>query len=418
MSQRRSQWSWAAYDWANSAFATTVLAGFFPVFFKQYSAAGMAATDSTFWLGVFSSIASVVVMLAAPFLGALADRLSAHKRFLLLFTAIGVLATALLPLAGRGDWLLAACLFCLGSIGFFGGLTFYDSLIVQVAEPQEMDRVSALGYAAGYLGGGVLLAVNVAMTLKPELFGLADAGMAVKWSFASVAVWWALFSIPLFRWVQELPSAEAATADTAIGWRGLWQTIGHLRAHPAIGWFLLAYWLYIDGVHTIIRMAVDFGLSLGFESSSLITALLLVQFIGFPAAIVFGWLGQRWGTRRAILLALAVYIGVTVWGYSMQTVEQFYALAAVIALVQGGIQSLSRSFFGRLVPAERAGSFFGLYNMMGKFAAVLGPLVVGITATLTGNPRLSLLSLVVFFVVGGWLLLKVQEPVRGQAQPQ
>lgn len=416
--KKRAQWSWAAYDWANSAFATTVIAGFFPVFFKQYNAAGMAASESTFWLGVFSSAASVVVMLAAPFLGMQADRLGAHKRFLITFTVIGILATALLPLAGQGDWLLAACLFALGSIGFFGGLTFYDSLILQVAEPAEMDRVSALGYGAGYLGGGLLLAVNVAMTLKPAWFGLADTTAAVKWSFASVALWWAVFSLPLIRWVREAP-ARADAVDS--GWRGLMRTVGQLRAQPAIGWFLLAYWLYIDGVHTIIRMAVDFGLSLGFDSSSLITALLLVQFLGFPAAIVFGRLGERWGTRKAILLALAVYIGVTIWGYQMQTVAQFYGLAAVVALVQGGIQSLSRSYFGRLVPAAQAGSFFGLYNMMGKFAAVLGPLAVGVTAAVTGSARLSLLSLLFFFIVGGWLLLKVpdpDQPAAARPQPQ
>ena len=416
--KRRAQWSWAAYDWANSAFATTVIAGFFPVFFKQYNAAGMEATQSTFWLGVFSSAASVVVMLAAPFLGMQADRLGAHKRFLLGFTLLGILATALLPLAGQGDWLLAAGLFALGSIGFFGGLTFYDSLILQVAAPNEMDRVSALGYGAGYLGGGLLLAVNVAMTLQPGWFGLADATAAVKWSFASVALWWALFSIPLMRWVQEAPPRPDAVDN---GWRGLARTIGQLRAQPAIGWFLLAYWLYIDGVHTIIRMAVDFGLSLGFDSSSLITALLLVQFVGFPAAIAFGRLGERWGTRKAILLALAVYIAVTVWGTQMQTVAQFYVLAAVLALVQGGIQSLSRSYFGRLVPAAQAGSFFGLYNMMGKFAAVLGPLAVGVTAALTGSARLSLLSLLVFFVIGGYLLLRVPDPdtlPTAESQPQ
>ena len=203
------------------------------------------------------------------------------------------------------------------------------------------------------------------------------------------------------------------------GWRGLARTIGQLRAQPAIGWFLLAYWLYIDGVHTIIRMAVDFGLSLGFDSSSLITALLLVQFVGFPAAIAFGRLGERWGTRKAILLALAVYIVVTVWGTQMQTVAQFYVLAAVLALVQGGIQSLSRSYFGRLVPVAQAGSFFGLYNMMGKFAAVLGPLAVGVTAAMTGSARMSLLSLLVFFVIGGCLLLRVPDPdTTADAQPQ
>lgn len=404
--QRKQQWSWALYDWANSAFATTVLAGFFPIFFKQYSAGGLAATQSTFYLGLFSSLASIVVMIASPLLGAAADQGGKHKRYLLIFTVIGVLATALLPLAGQGQWLFAGSLFCVASIGFFGGLTFYDSLLVSVATPAQSDRVSALGYGAGYLGGGVLLAANVAMTLKPGLFGLADAGEAVKWSFVSVALWWALFAIPLFRSVPDTP----ALSQRASAWAGLLGTIAELRKHRHIALFLLAYWLYIDGVHTIIRMAVDFGLSLGFDSNSLIKALLLVQFIGFPAAIVFGRLGERWGTKRSILLAIGIYALVTLWGYGLQTESQFYAMAAAIGCVQGGIQSLSRSWFARLVPAERAGSFFGVYNMMGKFAAVLGPLLVGITAALLDSTRLSILSILVLFVAGAALLWRVPDP--------
>ncbi|WP_248679411.1 MFS transporter [Sinimarinibacterium sp. CAU 1509] len=406
--ERRAQWSWALYDWGNSAFATTVLAGFFPIFFNQYWAAGVAPQTQTLYQGLTSTIASLTVMLLAPWLGAIADRRGTKKHFLAGFTAIGVITTAALYLVGQGQWPWALALSVLGRIGFFGGLSFYDSLLVSVAAPKQMDRVSALGYGLGYLGGGLLFAVNVAMALKPALFGLPDAALATRVSFLMVALWWALFALPLFRNVSEAPPRDGAT-----GWAELWQTLRHIRSLRPVWMFLLAYWLYIDGVDTIIVMAIDFGMKLGFASDNLIVALLMVQFIGFPAAIAFGWLGERLGTRRAIFIALAVYAGVTVWAYFLQTVMQFYLMAAAIGCVQGGIQSLSRSYFARLIPAAQAGEFFGFYNMMGKFAAVLGPALVGVTAQLTGNPRLAILSLLVFFVVGALLLLRVRDPLRG-----
>lgn len=403
---RSAIWSWSLYDWANSAFATTVIAGFFPIFFKQYWSADFAATTSTLQLGVGSSVASGVVVILSPILGAIADRSGGKKAFLLLFTFIGIACTAALFWVDQGEWLTAIGLFVLASIGFFTGLTFYDSLIVDVAEPNRMDRVSAYGYALGYLGGGLLLAGNVAMTLWPEWFGLADKAAAVRWSFLTVAVWWALFSLPLFLRVRERRPAQAPGWSEAAkgGLRQLWQTFRSIRQRRHIFLFLLAYWLYIDGVHTIIRMAVDFGLSLGFASTSLITALLLVQFIGFPAAVAFGYLGEWWDTKKAIYLGLAVYVGVTAWGYFLENETQFYIMAGVIALVQGGVQSLSRSFYARIIPPDRSGEFFGFYNMMGKFAAVIGPLLVGATAAMTGSARLSILSILVLFIAGAVML--------------
>lgn len=407
---RRAQWSWAFYDWANSAFATTVLAGFFPLFFARYWAADVDAAERTFWLGWAGSIASVVVMVLAPVLGGLADRRGTKKRFLLAFTLLGAGCTAALYLVDKGQWTLALQLFCLASIGFFAATSFYDALIVHVASPQEMDRVSALGYGLGYLGGGLLFTLNVAMALKPQWFGLEDAAIATRIAFVTVGVWWLVFSIPLFRSVPETASA----APGATGFGQLWATFRALVRVRAIWMFLLAYWLYIDGVDTIIRMAVDYGVKLGFSSASLITALLMVQFIGFPAAIGFGWLGQRIGTKRAIYLALAVYVGVTCWAYFLKTELQFYCMAAVIALVQGGVQSLSRSDHARLIPPDEAGQYFGFYNMLGKFAAVLGPLAVGFTAAAVVDQRVSILSLLPFFLIGGVLLALVKPVVPPQ----
>lgn len=412
---RRAIWSWALYDWANSAFATTVIAGFFPIFFKQYWSGQFADTTSTLQLGVGSAIASIIVMLLSPILGAIADRSGGKKAFLTVFVTMGVFATAMLFLVGQGQWFMAIALFVVASIGFFGSMTFYDGLIVEVADNSSVDRVSALGYSLGYLGGGVLLAVNVAMYLVPDVFGIASQAQAVRWSFLTVAIWWALFSLPLLRYVHETGPCHRQGTRNAIlaGLRQLWHTFGHIRAIRGALTFLVAYWLYIDGVHTIIRMAVDFGLSLGFPASSLIVALLLVQFVGFPAALAFGWLGERWGVRRSLYLGLVVYAGVTTWGYFMETVAQFYIMAGVIGLVQGGIQSLSRSYFTRLIPEGKFGEFFGFYNMLGKFAAIIGPLLVGLTAGITGSARLSILAVLVLFLVGGILLARVPAPRQG-----
>ena len=399
---KRGQLSWAMYDWANSAFATTVLAGFFPIFFAKYWATGLADADRTWWLGWGGSIASLVVMILAPVLGGVADRKGYKKRFLFLMTVLGAGATMGLYGVDKGDWQHALIMFTLASIGFFGGLSFYDSLIVHVAGDAEMDRVSALGYGLGYLGGGLLFAVNVAMVLKPEIFGLADAAIATRLSFLSVGIWWLVFSLPLFLRVPETPKPDGNS-----GFAELWATAKELFTMKPVLLFLCAYWLYIDGVDTIIRMAVDYGIKLGFEPAALIKALLLVQFIGFPAAIAFGYLADRIGTKRAIYLALAVYVGVTCFAFTLQTEAQFYGMAAVIALVQGGVQSLSRSYYAKLIPADRAGEFFGFYNMLGKFAAVGGPIAIAVTANAISDQRYSILALLPFFMIGALLLSRV-----------
>lgn len=396
--------SWAGYDWANSAFATTVMAGFFPLFFRDYWGAG------TKQLTAANSLASLVVALLAPLLGAIADRGSAKKRFLLVFTALGVATTGGLYLVAQGDWPLAFALYVLAGIGFSGGLSFYDALLVEVAPEGGLDTVSALGYSLGYLGGGLLFTFNVVLFLWPSAFGLADGVEAVQVAFLSVALWWALFSLPLFLWVPEPGSGAAPGFGDAAraGWQQLWATFRHIRQLRPVFLFLLGYWFYIDGVDTIIRMAVDYGAAIGLDRKDLITALLLTQFVGFPAAIAYGALGNKLGTRKGIFLGLGVYIGVTVWSFFMSQGWEFYAMAVVVGLVQGGVQALSRSYFATLIPAEKTGEFFGFYNMLGKTAAIVGPALMYVVTALTSSPRLSILSVIVLFVCGAALLRKVK----------
>ena len=407
---------WAFYDWANSAYATTVLAGFFPIFLKDFwTPAGTAETVSSFRLGAANSTAGIIVACLAPILGAIADRGGARKRFLLFFATMGIVMTASLHWVAKGNWPAAVLLYVVATIGFSGANIFYDSLLVTVAEEKKFDMVSALGYSMGYLGGGLLFLFNVIMVSNPTKFGFPDAAEAVRFAFIVCAIWWAVFSVPLFLWVKE-PKLEtekvSAAKAIAAGLRQLLETFRHIYGMKTVFLFLLAYWLYIDGVDTIILMAVDYGKSLGFDSGKLIKALLITQFVGFPAALVFGKIGERIGARRGIFIALAVYLGVTVWGYRMKSANEFFGLAITIGLVQGGVQSLSRSLYARLIPKDKAGEFFGFYNMLGKFAAVLGPTLMGLVGVMTGNPRLSIFAVAALFIAGGTLLYFVKEPER------
>jgi len=416
---KKAIFSWALYDWANSAFATTVIAGFFPIFFKQFWSAGVDTTVSTARLGIANSIAGIIVAALAPVLGSIADRGSSKKKFLFFFTFMGIVMTSSLYLVSKGDWPFAIMIYILSSVGFSGGNIFYDSLITGVASEKKLDFVSALGFSLGYLGGGILFAVNVWMTLSPGMFGFAHSGEAVRFAFLTVAIWWAVFSIPIALFVREPAGKESFSGLSAVkaGLRQLRNTFNEVRHLKTVFLFLAAYWLYIDGVDTIIRMAVDYGMSIGFESKDLIKALLITQFIGFPSAIAFGYLGGKIGAKRAIFIAIGVYLAVSIWGAFMRDKNEFYILAMIIGLVQGGIQALSRSFYARIIPVNKSAEYFGFYNMLGKFAAVLGPVVMAGVALMVRAAgyssdiasRASISSISIFFIAGGILLYFVDE---------
>ena len=335
------------YDWANSAFSTTIMAGFFPVFFKKYWSYGVDFNTSTAQLGFANSIACLVVALMAPILGAIADRGSAKKKFLVFFAYLGASMTACLCLVERGEWTWAIVVYVMGVVGFMGANVFYDSLLPHVASEREVDYVSGLGFSMGYLGGGLLFAFNVLAVTMPGMFGFTDATQAVKAAFLSVALWWGVFTLFPVLWVPEgklFSRTNDRGSSVVEGFRQLANTFRKARHLKTVFLFLLAYWFYIDGVDTIIVMAVDYGMSIGFDSNDLILALLIVQFVGFPAALGFGKLGQWWGPRKGIYLAIAVYMFLTLWGVMMKSKWEFYLLAVLIGCVQGGIQALSRSF--------------------------------------------------------------------------
>lgn len=409
--ENRSIYSWAIYDWANSAYATTVMAGFFPVFFKSYYSAGTDVTVSTAQLGFANSISSFIIVLLAPLLGAIADGASLKKRFVFLFAYLAILMSGTLSIVGVGEWQLAVFVYILANIGFMGSNTFYDALLPSVSNERNVDFVSGLGFSLGYLGGGVLFGVNVWMLQDFTFFGFENEAEAIKVSFVSVAVWWAVFSLPLLLFVKEKRDEKGVKTVALIkdGYLRLKKTFSKIRQLKGLLLFLTSYWLYIDGVDTIIRMAVDYGMALGFDYGNLVLALLIVQFVGFPATLLFTKLALVWDTKKAIYLAIGVYIAIIIWALAMREVYEFYVLAVMIALVQGGIQALSRSYYAKMIPQNKAAEFFGFYNFLGKFAAILGSFLVAVVALYTQSSRISIASISVLFIAGAVLLYLVDE---------
>jgi UMF1 family MFS transporter len=407
----KKAWSWAFYDWANSGFATTVMAGFFPIFFKTYWAGDLDPAQSTFAIGSINSFVGLLIAISAPVLGALADVGRAKKKFLFFFALIGILATGYLFFIPESSWKLAILFYAFGVIGFSGGNIFYDALIITISKSEERNRISALGFSLGYLGGGLLFLLNVLMYLRPEWFGLSSPIEAVLWSFLCVAIWWFIFSAPLFLNVEEGSNIKVQTNSSVIkiAFNNLYQTAKSIKKYKSAVIFLIAYFLYMDGVDTIIRMATSYGSDIGLTAESMIGALLLTQFIGFPSTLIFGLYADKFGYKRSLTFAIVVYIGVVLFSSQMDTAIEFYFVASIIGLVQGGIQAISRSYFSNLIPEDKAAEFFGFYNFIGKSSVFFGPFMVSGIALLTGNPGYGILSLLLLFIPGLILLWKVPE---------
>jgi UMF1 family MFS transporter len=406
--------AWAFYDWANSAYWTTIIAAVFPIYFARVAASGLPPDVAAFRYGIATTIALGFIAVVSPPLGALADAAGLKKRMLLGFMFVGALSTAALVFVRTGDWLLALLLFMVGNIGAAGSMTFYDSLLPHLARSDELDRVSTAGYAIGYIGGGLLLAINLLWIQRPGWFGFADAGQATRASFVSVAVWWIVFSLPLALRVPEPRVAGTERATLGGAFRRIGRTLGELRRYQHAFLMLLAFLIYNDGIQTIIRMASLYGTQVGIGEGSLIAALLLVQFVGIPCAFAFGRLAGVIGAKNAIFVSLVVYAGISILAFYMTQAWQFFALAILVGTVQGGSQGLSRSLFARLIPRDKSSEFFGFFGVFEKFAGIFGPLLFSVAVALTGSSRAAILSVILFFIVGALLLSKVdiEEGVR------
>ena len=407
----KSAWSWALYDWANSAFATTIMAGFFPIFFKSYWASDLSDAESTFAIGSVNSIVGLLIAFSAPVLGALADAGNSKRKFLFSFAFLGILTTGYLFFIPDSSWKMALIFYGLGVVGFSGGNIFYDSLLVSVSKEEERNKVSSLGFSLGYLGGGLLFLINVLMFLSPNSFGLETQIDAVLWSFMSVAVWWFIFSLPIYLNVKEPTESNSKKLFNVISeaFSNLLDTARSIKEYKSAVVFLFAYFLYMDGVDTIIRMATSYGADIGLSATSMIQALLLTQFIGFPATLVFGYYADKYGYKYSLSFAITIYIFVVLFSSQMDTAAEFYIVASVVGLVQGGVQAISRSFFSTLIPQNKAAEFFGFYNFIGKSSVFIGPFMVSGIALLFESPSMGILSLLILFIPGLILLWKVPE---------
>ncbi|MDA0705827.1 MAG: MFS transporter [Proteobacteria bacterium] len=403
--------AWALYDWANSAFALSVLAVLFPIFLGSYWSAGDDGAAVTARLGLITAGAALLVSVIAPILGAIADSGGYRKRFLLTFAILGSAMTALLAMPGEGNWPWALALYLCASVGFYGSTVFYDSMLVDVAPPNKLHVVSTLGFSLGYLGGALLLGLHVWMLYRPEIFGMQGSVSVIKFAFVSVGAWWAVFLIPLIVFVPETKRAiPVARGIVKAAFVELRQTISHVCRYRNIVRFLFAYWIYLAGVFTVISMAANYGQRLGFGDTDLVTAFMITNLAGFPATLLYGFLGQRYGARKGIYLALFVYVAVSSWAVFMTDIRQFYVMAIIVGCIQGGVQGLSRSLYASLIPQDRPGEFFGFYNMVTKFSHVVGPALIGLAALLSDDPGVILVALLPLFIVGGLLLSRVKLP--------
>jgi UMF1 family MFS transporter len=411
------QRAWAWYDWANSVYFTTVITAVFPGFFATYAAAGLEPAQATARFGLITTVSVAAVAITSPILGALADYSGIKKKLLAMFMIVGVLACVSMVFITEGNIALASLLFFVGNIGVSGSLVFYDSLLPHVAKPEETDRVSSAGYAMGYISGGVMLLINLAWILRPQTFGFETSVSAIRASFVAVALWWAVFSLPLFKRVPEPPSAQAPISVGAAFSR-LARTLQEIRRYRHAFLMFIAMLLYQDGIQTIIRMAAVYGAEVGVDQTALIGAFVMAQFVGIPSAFLFGALGTRLGTKRCIFIALAVYSLATMLAFFMTSVVHFFALAFLISTVQGGAQALSRALFSRLIPSDRTSEFFGFFAVAERFATVFGPAIFTISVILTGNSKSAILAIIGLFIAGAFVLSRVdeEEGMRAAAQ--
>jgi UMF1 family MFS transporter len=402
MNQRNVR-AWLMYDWANSAYATTILAAVLPIFYGSVAASHLDDTTASSYLAFTHSIGMLCVALMAPILGAVSDLSGRKVTFLRWFSLLGIIATLGFAFVGPGDWMLASFLLILSTIGFAGGNTFYDSLLPDLVPLHKRDYISSKGYAFGYIGGAILLAINLLMIQKFHWFGLPNELSGTRLAFVSVALWWFIFSLPIFKRVPNNPRQAAglsAAGYVSAGVRRLGRTFGQIRRFPQLVKFLIAFWFFNDGINTIILMAAIYGESIGIGTSHLILALLITQIVGIPATLLLGKAAEKIGSKNMLYITLSIYLIIVILGYFMTSALHFYTLATLVGCVQGASQAIARSIFSSLIPIRRTGEFFGLVNVTSKFSSIFGPFVFGLVGKLTGSSRLAILSLILFFVVG------------------
>lgn len=404
--------SWMMYDWANSAYSIIITTAVFPIFYKSVAtSAGIDGADSTAYLGYAVAAATFILAMIGPILGAIADYEGLKKKFFLFFFALGSVSTALLAFVPDGNWILLLILYSVTAVGFHGANIFYDAFLVDVTPEERMHKISARGFGLGYIGSAIPFVICIALILlaEKELIPLPMV-LATKLAFVITAVWWIVFTIPMLKNVLQVHSIPRDPNVVAGSFKRLGATFKDIRKYRHVFLFLIAYFFYIDGVGTIISMSTAYGTDLGIGATTLLIVLFVTQIVAAPFAVIYGRLSQKYTGKKMLYVGIFVYIIVCIYAFFMKTETDFWILAMLVATSQGGIQALSRSYFAKLVPKEKSNEFFGFYNIFGKFASVMGPLLVGMTAQMTGNTSYGVFSLVILFIIGITVLKFVPEP--------
>ncbi|WP_027634356.1 MFS transporter [Clostridium hydrogeniformans] len=400
--------SWILYDWANSAYSIVITTAILPVFFKQVAANNINSATSTAYWGYSNSIATLIISILAPLLGAIADYKGRKKKFFSSFLILGVMSTALLSVVQEGNWILCIFIYIFSVIGFTGSNIFYDAFLIDVTSEENMDMISSHGFAFGYIGSCIPFIISILFIKNPSLLGLTTSS-ATRLSFIITALWWLFFSIPMIKNVNQTYYIEPSKHIIKDSFSSLFNTFKNIIGYKNIFLFLISYFFYIDGVNTIIKMSTAYGLDLGIDGATLMIILLVLQFVAFPFTILYGKLSKKFSARTMIFVAIIIYTIISIYGYFITTKLDYWILALLVGSSQGGIQALSRSYFGKLIPKEKSTEFFGIYNIFGRFSSIFGPLLMGITSQVTGNSRSGVLSLIVLFILGFIFFMKVDK---------